>query len=236
ILLEHHYRSRSSDLIEFSNQYFYEGKLKVDAQNKNGLHFHFCQNGIYADRKNKTEANLIVQQLRDMIDQKPLKSIGIACFSLEQKQCIDEAIAQARMEDKLFDRAIQAWEMMDEYFFVKNLENIQGDERDIVIISIGYGYDGEGKFRQHFGPLNNEGGERRLNVLITRAKCEMHIISSIHHYDITNEENDGANALKLFLNYAENKIIPVLNAHQSDSGVDENYYAYFMAAKNTMSN
>lgn len=236
ILLEHHYRSRSSDLIEFSNQYFYEGKLKVDAPNKNGLHFHFCENGIYADRKNKTEANLIVQQLRDIIDQNPLKSIGIACFSLEQKQCIDEAIAQARMEDKHFDRAIQAWEMMDEYFFVKNLENIQGDERDIMIISIGYGYDGEGKFRQHFGPLNNEGGERRLNVLITRAKYEMHIISSIHQYDITNEENDGANALKLFLNYAENKIIPVLNARQSDSGVDENYYAYFMAPKNTMSN
>ena len=174
--------------------------------------------------------------MRTYIHETPLKSIGIACFSLEQKQCIEEALAQERLRDSAFDLFIQRLESMDEYFFIKNLENIQGDERDIMLISIGYGYDAEGKFRQHFGPLNNEGGERRLNVLISRAKSEMHVFSSIHHYDITNEENDGANALKLFLNYAENKVIPHFAQESMNKEIADNYFEYFMASSAVSAN
>lgn len=105
------------------------------------------------------------------------------------------------------DRLDAEWEREIEGQFVgllvKNLENIQGDERDIVILSVCYGYGPNGKMLMNFGPINKSGGERRLNVAFSRAKHHMAIVSSIQHADVTNDYNDGANCLKNYLRYAE---------------------------------
>src|SRR5258708_38000327 len=87
--------------------------------------------------------------------------------------------------------------------FVKNLENVQGDERDVITLSVCYGHDPGGRMLMNFGPINQKGGEKRLNVIFSRAKYHMAIVSSIQHHDITNEYNDGANSLRNFLQYAE---------------------------------
>src|SRR5258708_5071074 len=87
--------------------------------------------------------------------------------------------------------------------FVKNLENVQGDERDVITLSVCYGHDPGGRMLMNFGPINQQGGEKRLNVIFSRAKHHMALVSSIHHHDITNDYNDGAHSLKNFLQYAE---------------------------------
>jgi hypothetical protein len=203
VMLTHHYRSKRKDLIEFSNRFMYHHQLKIMAENSGGLHYQFVEQGRFESGKNKLEAEALADFLEDKTGSWNKFSIGVLAFSKEQADLIQDVLKARRKNNKALDEFLNHQEEKEAGFFIKNLENVQGDERDIVILSIGYGYNAEGKFRQQFGPLNQEGGERRLNVLITRAKEYMYVFTSVHHYDITLEERLGVTMLKQFLKFAE---------------------------------
>ena len=202
IMLKHHYRSKRKDLISFSNEFIYKNQLEIQTTESGGLKFIFVEDGIYSDGRNEIEANYLVDCLEKNSSLWQNFNIGIVCFSLEQANCIKNIVTKRRKINTQLDQFITLQENKSAAFFIKNLENIQGDERDIILMSVGYGYNTEKKFKQQFGPLNMEGGERRLNVMITRAKEYMYVFSSIHSYDITHEEKEGVTMLKQFLQYA----------------------------------
>ncbi len=172
------------------------------------ISFHFMENGIYQDRRNPNEAAYIAQLVRAILERDTGKSIGLVAFSEAQQGAIESALEQLADEDNEFGARLERECVREENdvfcgLFVKNLENVQGDERDIIIMSVCYGHDAGGRMLMNFGPINQRGGEKRLNVIFSRAKHHMAIVSSIRHHDITNDFNDGANSLKNFLRYAE---------------------------------
>jgi len=172
------------------------------------ISFHRMQNGIYDKRRNRAEADYIAQLVRELLRRECGRSIGIVAFSEAQQDEIEGALQRLAQDDADFrDRLDAEWERESDGQFVgllvKNLENIQGDERDIIILSVCYGYGPSGKMLMNFGPINKSGGERRLNVAFSRAKHHMAVVSSIQFADVTNDYNDGANCLKNYLRYAE---------------------------------
>lgn len=187
--LDVHYRSRNSDLISFSNQQFYSSRLQpIPGHPKNRARFcpvtMYRVQGIYDKRTNVPEAEQVVRIVRDLLKRAKPPSIGIGCFNLAQRDLITEKLEELAAEDKGFASALAAarsrrGQGAAEGLFVKNLENIQGDERDHIIISTTYGPDPQGRFYKRFGPLGMPGGGRRLNVLVTRAREEVHVVTSI---------------------------------------------------------
>lgn len=172
------------------------------------ISFHYLPNSIYENRSNVGEAKYIASMIRRLLLDKVKETIGVVAFSQEQQGIIEEAIDQLAETDKAFEEALeQAYNRKDDGqftgLFIKNLENVQGDERDIMIMSVCYGHDSNRKMLMNFGPVNRKGGEKRLNVIFSRAKKHMAVVSSIRSHNITNEHNDGANYLKKFLQYAE---------------------------------
>ncbi len=206
-----HYRSKSEDLISFSNRNFYQGSLitfpsSTKKKEGFGVDFRYVDNGIYSRSQhvNRNEAERVVDLIYEDIEKYPKDSLGVVAMNISQQEAIEDALEKRRMKE---DRYHDFFENRDvEPFFVKNLETVQGDERDRIILSIGYGYDEKGTFYHNFGPLNRIGGERRLNVAITRAKYNVQIVSSIRSFDIKEERTTslGAKLLKQYLSYAEN--------------------------------
>lgn len=173
------------------------------------ISFHFHPNSVYEKRNNQDEANYIAHLVRNLLKKQTKESIGIVAFSQEQQQTIENALSELAETDKDFEQLLEeAYNRTEDEQFVglivKNLENIQGDERDIIIMSVCYGYDSRKKMLMNFGPINKKGGEKRLNVIFSRAKKHMAIVSSIKYHHITNEYNEGANYFRRFLQYAEN--------------------------------
>jgi len=172
------------------------------------ISYHFMQDGVYENRQNTIEANYIAHSIRAILNQDTGKSIGIVAFSEAQQQKIEEALGALANQDEDFKYKLELERDREEDgqqcgLFVKNLENVQGDERDLMILSICYAPDKKGKMRMNFGPINRVGGEKRLNVIFSRAKHHMMIVSSIKSDQITNDYNEGASSLKCFLDYAE---------------------------------
>ncbi len=172
------------------------------------LSFHFMENGLYEDRRNPNEAAYIAQLVRGLLQRGTKFSIGVVAFSQAQQSEIESALGRLAEEDGAFAALLEAEHVREENdvfcgLFVKNLENVQGDERDIIIMSVCYGPDAGGRMLMNFGPINQRGGEKRLNVIFSRARHHMAVVSSIRHHLITNDYNDGANSLKNFLQYAE---------------------------------
>ncbi len=170
--------------------------------------FIHCESMPYENRRNIGEATSIAQIVRTMLSGATQLSIGIAAFSEAQQGEIESALDALADADPAFASLLEAEyarEEDDQFcgLFVKNLENIQGDERDIILMSVCYGRDAGGRILMNFGPINQRGGEKRLNVIFSRARQHMVLLSSLRHSDITNDYNDGANALKNFLHYAE---------------------------------
>lgn len=208
--LKWHYRSRFESLISFSNKNFYDNDLVTFPSAKHddkgiGVDY-FYVDGIF-DRKTKTnrvEAEKIVDLVFENIEKYPERSIGVVAFSMSQQNLIDKLIAKRRQQDPSKEPFFKSDK--EEPFFVKNLETVQGDERDTIIFSIAYGRDSQGRLLLNFGPLNREGGERRLNVAVTRAKYNVQLVSSMHYTDIdlSRTNSVGARLLREYLDYAEN--------------------------------
>ncbi|MBQ8292166.1 MAG: DUF4011 domain-containing protein [Clostridia bacterium] len=208
--LKWHYRSRFEQLISFSNKNFYDNDLVTfpsSKTDKEGIGVDYIHvNGVF-DRKTKTnraEAEKIVDLVFAHIEKYPERSLGVVAFSISQQNLIDKLISKRRKQDP----SKEAFFKFDkvEPFFVKNLETVQGDERDTIIFSIAYAKDLHGKLLLNFGPINREGGERRLNVAVTRAKCNVQVVSSMHYTDIdlSGSKSVGARLLREYLQYAEN--------------------------------
>lgn len=173
------------------------------------ISYHKMEHGLYENRTNIPEAEYIAQLIKTLILKDSKHSVGVVAFSQEQQGEIENALIRLASKDKVFENKLEEeYQRQDEGqfvgLFVKNLENVQGDERDIMIMSVCYGYDKNNRMIMNFGPINRKGGEKRLNVIFSRAKQHMAVISSIKFMDIKNEYNDGANYFRKFLQYAEN--------------------------------
>ncbi len=211
--LTYHYRSKNEELINFSNHAFYDGKLQIApniSKNVGNKPIERIKvNGKWVGRRNQEEANAIVALLKKLIKNKRNKSsIGIITFNTEQEYAIEDAIDKECQKDSAFRDAYIREQNRKENgedisIFIKNLENVQGDERDIIIFSIGYARNEYGKVVAHFGPLSAEGGENRLNVAITRAKEKIYVVTSIEPEELAVEgtKNAGPKIFKSYLKY-----------------------------------
>lgn len=230
--LDVHYRSRNADLVEFSNQQFYGSRLQaIPGHPRNRIRFApitvYPANGIYEDRANAIEATQVCKIVADLLKRAEPPSIGIACFNLTQRDKILETLDEMATEDPDFAARLATSRSRVgaggfEGLFVKNLENVQGDERDHMIISTTYGPDPQGKFYRRFGPLGQVGGGRRLNVLVTRAREEVHLVTSIPPAYYRNlptvpegQQPGGGWLLFAYLAYAE-KLSEIYNEWRSD--------------------
>ena len=228
--LNWHYRSRHESLIAFSNHNFYEDELfsfpSVSESERLGIKFHLVKNGVYGHGTNPIEAKAVVDYVCSRVKseryRKHPRSIGIVTFNMQQQGVIEEMIERrcecdVELKDILLgnessdgngaangDEKVQK-KSDEKMFFVRNLENVQGDEADVIIFSITFGPDEKGKVSMNFGPLNREGGERRLNVAVTRAREQMVVFSSMRYTRIETDADSalGARGLRDFLEYAQ---------------------------------
>lgn len=231
--LNWHYRSRSEELIAFSNKEFYDSRLITIPQAKMhcdgfGIDFNYLEDGVYEvkSRTNQKEAEYITDLVFRYFDSNPNQSMGVVAFSNAQADLISSLIDDRLQRNPEYRKYFN--EDCDEPFFVKNLESVQGDERDRIIFSICYGYNKDKKFYQRFGPLNNVGGERRLNVAITRAKFNICVVSSIRSRDIKTENTAsiGVKLLKDYLDYIENITTPKRIIDSERDGVVDSIASY----------
>ncbi len=172
------------------------------------ISFHYLLHGEYRDRRNRPEADYVAELVRALLARPDNPTIGVVAFSEAQQSNIEDALDELAALDPDFAERYEREQVRvdgNEFvgLFVKNLENVQGDERDIVIMSVCYGPDPAGLIKMNFGPINNTGGERRLNVIFSRAKRHMVVVASMRGGAITNVHNEGANHLARFLQYAE---------------------------------
>ncbi len=208
--LRWHYRSKHEDLIAFSNHRFYEDTLltfpaaqaQVDTL---GVKLVYVPDGIYdrgGKRNNLKEAEKVADLVFEHFRLYPKKTLGVVTFSIAQMETVEDAIDRRLKEQPDYEPFFKEDRL--EGFFVKNLENVQGDERDVIFFSVGYGYDDGKQMTMNFGPLNKPGGERRLNVAVTRAREKVVLVTSIKATDIDAETKAlGVQTLRYYLDYAE---------------------------------
>ncbi|HOB38453.1 MAG: DUF3320 domain-containing protein [Methanomassiliicoccaceae archaeon] len=205
-MLRWHYRSEDESLIAFSNLHFYSGRLftfpSAGRAQGRGIDFVHVPEGCYdrgASRRNLPEAARVADMVIQHFRERPDLSLGVVAFSEAQQMAILEELESRIREQPELARHFK--EGAHEEFFVKNLESIQGDERDVILFSLGYGKDARGKMHQSLGPLNRAGGERRLNVAVTRARKSLTVVSSILPQDL-HPTSTGAKLLRQFMEYA----------------------------------
>jgi very-short-patch-repair endonuclease len=221
-MLGWHYRSRHESLIQFSNEHYYDGRLNVFPAARGrvddlGVKFHHVPNGVYDAGKSRTnpiEARALVAVLVDELFRVSPgeRSFGVVTFSMSQQELVEELLSEVRRTRPEIEQHFADDHPNHEQVFVKNLENVQGDERDEILFSVGYGPDAEGAKRMNFGPLNRSGGERRLNVGVTRARKQLRLFSSITHdwIDTSRTQARGAAHLKAFLRFAAEESQPAM--------------------------
>lgn len=207
-----HYRSRSESLIAFSNHRYYGGNLVTFPSPVNpdkAVTFHLVP-GVYEKggaRTNKPEAKALVADLVARLKSKNFRNsrmtVGVVTFNSEQQRLIENLLDEERRRDPSIEPYFDDVEF--EPIFVKSIESVQGDERDIMYFSITYGPDLTGAVSMNFGPMNRDGGERRLNVAITRARCELRIFSTLRpeQIDLSRTQANGVRDLKHFLEFAQ---------------------------------
>ena len=202
--LRWHYRSRHEHLIAFSNIKIYNSQLitfpsSTEKAPDCGVEYVYVKDGIYdrgGKKNNVIEARRVADLVFEHFKKHPKRSLGIVTFSESQQNAVDAAIRQKRLQNPSFDKFFI--EDKEEPFFIKNLENVQGDERDTIIFSIGYAKDSKGIMYMNFGPLSREGGYRRLNVAITRAKYNIKLVGSIvpTDFDLDKVSSEGVTMLR----------------------------------------
>ncbi len=195
-----HYRSRSLELIEFSNTHFYQGTLralpdKLALDRQQPVIEYLKLDGVWENQTNEAEADKVVELIGRYLDHQPELSLGVVTFNMPQQQLILDKLEQ-------FTGARVA--AIPESLFVKNIENVQGDERDVIIFSIGYAPDKRGRLSLQFGSLNMQGGENRLNVAVTRAREKIIVVASVWPEDLKADtvKNEGPKLLQAYLSYA----------------------------------
>ena len=207
-MLEWHYRSKHPSLIAYSNREFYDDRLNIfpapfSESPKFGVKSHYIE-GVYLGQSNLLEAEAIVAGVVSYLLEDPDKSIGIVAINEKQRELISGLLDQEFAKSEAANRYRLKWKATLEPIFVKNLENVQGDERDTIFISTVYGKNPEGTMYQRFGPINQKKGHRRLNVLFTRAKESIQLYTSLTPEDILLDEQSarGKRVFKEFLEYA----------------------------------
>lgn len=213
--LRWHYRSRHEHLIAFSNIKIYNNQLitfpsSVEDAPDCGVEYVYVKDGVYdrgGKKNNIAEARKVAELVFEHIKKHPERSLGVVTFSEAQQNAVDAVIRQKRIENPHFESFFI--EDKEEPFFIKNLENVQGDERDTIIFSIGYAKDNKGIMYMNFGPLSREGGYRRLNVAITRAKHNIKLIGSIMPTDIYLDKvsSEGVKMLRSYIEFAQQGIV-----------------------------
>lgn len=229
-MLGWHYRSRHEALIEFSNNHYYDSRLNVFPAARGrvpdlGVKFHYVENGIYEagrSRTNPREARALVDLLvRLLRETRPAeRTFGIVTFSAAQQEHVENLLDDARKQYPEIEHHFSDDHPKFEKVFVKNLENVQGDERDEVFFSVAYGPDEHDKMLMNFGPLNREGGERRLNVAVTRARKQLRVFTSItaDRIDTNRTRSTGARHLKAFLRFAKERDASSMSRANEASG------------------
>lgn len=231
-MLQWHYRSRDPSLMRVSNSEFYDGGLvlppsPLEKDAAYGLIFTQVA-GVYdrgGRRDNRIEGDALVARVREHARRTPDLSLGIVTFSHAQKNTITELLELARRDDSELDSFLREGRAED--LFVKNIENVQGDERDVILITVGYGPTQAGGIMAgaSFGPVNGEGGERRLNVLFTRARLRCEVFASFDpgQLDVSRASQPGPRILKRFLEYAKSGTIeqPTLTGEVPDTPFEE---------------
>ncbi len=213
-LLKWHYRSQHASLIAFSNKEFYKGELvvfpsPVNGDSELGVKFIHVSDGVYENRRNMVEAKRVVDAVFDQMCIDPKESLGVVTLNAIQRDLIEDEFEQRLKDDPFAQQYMERTGAGAEPFFVKNLENVQGDERDVIFISVTFGPDRNGKVYQRFGPLNSATGHRRLNVLFTRAKRRVLVFSSMLYSQIQEQPGSawGVRALKSYLEYAQTGLL-----------------------------
>ena len=222
-LLSNHYRSKYEDLIAFSNHHIYDDKLITfpnPSANYKAVQFEYVNNGIFdsgATHRNNTEAKRVVELCIRQITEEPAKSLGVIAFSRSQEVAIRDALLDAIKSDSELQKYLDETSDKSHPFFIKNLESVQGDERDVIILSVGYGRDKNGNIYNRFGPINGQNGYRRLNVAITRAIEKVICVSSLHASDIqlSEDASKGAKLLQKYIEYAEVGVCTLENYRQA---------------------
>jgi very-short-patch-repair endonuclease len=219
--LRWHYRSQHQSLIAFSNESFYESSLIVPpsrwhTSNDLGIVRHYLENGSLQDRKNPAEAFKAVEIMREHVlrefqrHEDDRETLGVVAMNAVQQDLISERWEKACKDDPELEAALNEFTSKTS-LFIRNLENVQGDERDVILISTTYGKNAAGEMHQRFGPVNKAGGWRRLNVLFTRARKRIHLVTSMVHSDVqqdTKQAESGRTFLRKYLQYAETGHLP----------------------------
>jgi very-short-patch-repair endonuclease/DNA polymerase III delta prime subunit len=235
-MLRWHYRSRDEGLIAFSNQLIYQGQLVTfpgpwSEEPGRGVSFEYIEGGVYDRARTRTNqieaarvADLVMEHADRFVHHGLKQSLGVVAFSEAQMLAIEQELykrRRARPDLEPFFAEDDSNNENREPFFVKNLESVQGDERDVIFFSVGYGRDASGRITMNFGPLNRAGGERRLNVAITRARYRVRVVSSIRADDLAVRDTtpEGVRLLKLYLEYAE-RGVGVLSKAAPSTGPD----------------
>ncbi|WP_086652647.1 DUF3320 domain-containing protein [Acetobacter malorum] len=222
--LSWHYRSRHESLIAFSNQAYYGGQLITfpsPVTKDQAVSFRFVPGGVYmrgAGRTNPVEARAVVAEALRLLQDGSERSLGIVTFNSDQQTLITDLMDKARSEDPALERFFS--DDAAEPVLIRNLENVQGEERDIMLFSLTYGPDQAGKITLNFGPLNRDGGERRLNVAITRARERLIVFGSLHgdQIDIARTQAVGVHDLRKFLTFAEHGATALAGLHEGSVG------------------
>ncbi len=233
-----HYRSRHPSLIAYSNREFYGNKLMTfPAAEIEGerLGIELTEiDGIYVDRRNPKEAQAVVDAAVNWMRRAPDHSLAIVTVNQTQRELIEDELERRAADDSVIDEYRDRWERRLEPFIVKNLENIQGDERDVVLISLVYGKNDKGNVFQRFGPINSEVGHRRLNVLFTRAKKKVVVFASLRPEQIVMgpETKRGVKVLRGYLEFARTRSLKALPSgrEQAESPFEEWVEARLSAA------
>ena len=237
--LDFHYRSRHPFLIDFSNYAFYNQRLKPLPTRFEYTPIKYIQvNGTFTNHTNEAEAEMVLAIIDKNIHRLPngeYPTIGIATFNIAQRDLIQRKIIERRNFSKFQSFNSKLQELQDNGMFIKNLENIQGDERDVIILSTTYGVGEDGKFAQRFGPINHSKGYKLLNVIITRAKYKIYVCTSIPEHYILNYKSylitEGSNNKRavLYAYLAYSKAV-------SEKNNEERFSVLTTLAENTVKN
>lgn len=237
-MLRWHYRSKHESLIAVSNREFYDGRLYVIPSayrtGELGVKYHEIENGHFKSGKNLVEAKAVAEAVMQHAKDRPNWTLGVGAFSVSQRDAIIKALEVLRKDTPELEFFFDP--NADDPFFVKNLENIQGDERDVIFVSCGYGPGDDGKVSLNFGPVSSSGGERRLNVLMTRAKRRCEIFASLRAEDIdlNRATGKGPAVFREYLRFAQSgaqvdgaaggessdRLVEVLQAQLAEKGYE----------------